>query len=102
MNKPRYQYPQKMGRIMLLGMEEVMGRNGVETVLRFASLDSLSQIEPTSRAASPFSFEVVSLLQRTLEQIYGPRGGRGLALRIGRACGPALSMASRSTGLSLA
>jgi len=63
-----------------------MGRNGMDTLLRFSSLDSLSQAEPATRAESAFSFEVVSLLQRTLEQIYGPRGGRGLALRIGRAC----------------
>lgn len=86
MNKPAYHYPQKMGRIMLLGMKEVMGRNGVDTVLRFASLDSIDQTGPLGRGQSAFSFEVVSLLQRTLEQIYGPRGGRGLALRIGRAC----------------
>src|SRR5688572_24221620 len=32
------------------------------------------------------SFETVSLLQKTLEQAYGHRGGRGLALRAGRAC----------------
>lgn len=86
MNKPVYHYPQKMGRIILLGMEEIMGHNGMDAVLRFASLASIDQNEAVEQAGNAFSFEVVSLLQRTLEQIYGPRGGRGLALRIGRAC----------------
>ena len=86
MNMTPYQYPQKMGRIILEGMEELMGRSGVDTVLHFASLDALTQNDSKPRMESAFSFEAVSLLQRTLEQIYGPRGGRGLALRIGRAC----------------
>ncbi|MBI5839152.1 MAG: 4-vinyl reductase [Chloroflexi bacterium] len=81
-----FYYPQKMGRIILLGMEEVMGRNGVEAVLRLASLDSFIQNYPPARAERSFPFETVSLIQGTLEQAYGPRGGRGLALRIGRAC----------------
>jgi len=86
MDKPAYKYPLKMGRIILLGMEEVMGRNGVNAVLRLASLDSLMENYPQGRADRAFPFETVTLLQSTLEQAYGPRGGRGLALRIGRAC----------------
>jgi predicted hydrocarbon binding protein len=86
MNTTTFHYPQKMGRIILQGMEELMGRNGVDTVLHFASLENLTKSESKARTESAFSFGAVSLLQRTLEQIYGPRGGRGLALRIGRAC----------------
>jgi predicted hydrocarbon binding protein len=82
MNKTEYHYPPKMGRIILLGMEEVMGRKGVEAVLHLASLENYIKNDPP-RA---FSFETVSLIQGSLEQAYGPRGGRGLALRIGRAC----------------
>ena len=81
-----FYYPQKMGRIILLGMEEVMGRNGVAAGLRLASRDSFIQNYPPARAERSFPFETVSLIQGTLEQAYGPRGGRGLALRIGRAC----------------
>lgn len=83
MNKTEFFYPQKMGHIILLGMEEVMGRNGMDAVLRLASLDSLLQDDPSAR---PFSFATVSQIQSTLERAYGPRGGRGLALRAGRAC----------------
>jgi len=83
MKKTDFFYPQKMGQIILLGMEEVMGRNGLASVLHLASLDSLLQNDPSEGA---FSFETVSGIQNALEQAYGPRGGRGIALRAGRAC----------------
>jgi len=86
MSMPTYYYPQKMGRIILLGMEEVMGRNGVDALLHLASLESFIQNYPPARPERTFPFETVSQIQSTLEQAYGPRGGRGLALRIGRAC----------------
>jgi predicted hydrocarbon binding protein len=75
-----------MGRIMLLGMEEIMGRAGVDAVLHLSSLENLIQDSLQLTVDRPFSFETVSLLQRTLEQVYGPHGGRGVALRIGRVC----------------
>lgn len=78
-------YPQKMGRIILLGMEEVISKGGVDAILHLAELDDLIQNYPPSKAEKSFSFEKVSLLLGTLEQAYGPRGGRGLALRTGRA-----------------
>lgn len=81
-----YFYPQKMGRIILQGMEEVISRNGMNTILDLAMLDELKENYPASSPQRTFSFETVSLLQKTLEQAYGPRGGRGVALRTGRAC----------------
>jgi predicted hydrocarbon binding protein len=83
-NAPLF-YPQKMGRIILLGMEEVTGKSGVEAVLRLVSLDTFIENYPPPRADRTFSFETVSLIQSALEKAYGPQGGRGLALRIGRA-----------------
>lgn len=79
-------YPQKMGRIIFLGMEEVIGSGGVDAILRLASLEDFIQNYPPSRAERAFSFEKVSSVQGALEKKYGPRGGRGLALRVGRAC----------------
>jgi predicted hydrocarbon binding protein len=79
-------YPNRMGRIILLSMEEVMGRNGVHAVLKLASLHSLLDNYPADDSERTFPFSTVSSLTNTLEQIYGPHGGRGLALRIGRAC----------------
>ena len=86
MSNESFFYPQKMGRIMLLGMEEVMGVNGVDAVLCLSPLENSVQDSSQVNANHSFSFKSVSLLQSTLEQVYGPHGGRGLALRIGRAC----------------
>ncbi|HAX69757.1 MAG TPA: 4-vinyl reductase [Anaerolineales bacterium] len=86
MNNDAFFYPQKMGRIILLGMEEVVGKSGLNAVLRLAKFDDLIENYPRSSAERTFPFETVSLLPQTLEQVYGPRGGRGLALRSGRAC----------------
>ena len=79
-------YPNQMGRIILLSMEEVMGGNGVHAVLKLASLLDLVDNYPSDNREREFSFSTVSALTDMLEQIYGPHGGRGLALRIGRAC----------------
>jgi predicted hydrocarbon binding protein len=81
-----YHYPNRMGRIILLSMEEVMGRNGVNAVLKLASHPSLIENYPVDDAKLEFPFPVISSLGETLEQLYGPHGGRGLSLRIGRAC----------------
>ena len=70
----------------MTGMEEVMGVHGVNAVLRNASLEQYIQNYPPSRPEREFPFETISQLQIALEQTYGPRGGRGLALRVGRAC----------------
>jgi predicted hydrocarbon binding protein len=81
-----YFYPNRMGRILLLSMEEVMGTNGVNAVLKLASLSSLIGKYPPDDRECIFPFSTISTLTEKLEQLYGPHGGRGLALRIGRAC----------------
>ena len=83
MNSETFFYPQKMGKIIVLGMEEVMGLSGMDAVLQYPPFENLASKLDMER---PFSFEAVSLLQDSLETAYGPRGGRGLALRIGRTC----------------
>ncbi len=85
-NSSSFFYPNRMGRIILLSMEEVMGRNGVHAVLKLASLQSLLDNYPADNAERAFPFSQVSSLTEMLEQLYGPHGGRGLAVRIGRAC----------------
>jgi len=85
-NTVQYRYPNRMGRIILLSMEEVMGRSGVNAVLNLASLRSLIENYPPDDTNLDFPFSTVSNLTEMLEQAYGPRGGRGLALRVGRAC----------------
>lgn len=82
----QYHYPNRMGRIILLSMDEVMGQMGVNAVLRLASLSSLIDNYPPDNTERNFPFSTVSGLTEMMEQVYGPHGGRGLALRVGRAC----------------
>lgn len=79
-------YPNKMVRIILLAMEEVMGRNGVNAVLNLAKLRHLVNNFPPSNFDRQINFDEIGALMYALDEMYGPRGGRGLALRAGRAC----------------
>lgn len=81
-----YFYPERMGRIILLAMEEVLGREGLNSTLRIASLTSFIDQYPADRPDKTFSFETISKLLESLELAYGPQGGRGSALRVGRVC----------------
>ena len=82
----QYFFPNKMGRIVLLAMEEVMGRNGVNAVLNLARLQQYIGDYPANNFEKDFSFESVGQLLQALDEMYGPRGGRGLARRAGHAC----------------
>jgi predicted hydrocarbon binding protein len=80
-----YYYPNQMGRIIFQAMEEVIGRNGVNTILSLASFNRYVENYPPGNDELDVPFEVVSGTMAALEEMYGPRGGRGLALRVGRA-----------------
>jgi hypothetical protein len=83
---PQDFFPNKMGRIVLLALEEVMGRNGVNAVLNLARLQHLIENYPPNDFAKAFSFDDLGQLLQALDEMYGPRGGRGLARRAGQAC----------------
>src|SRR3972149_4289116 len=74
-----YFYPNKMVRIVLLAMEEVMGRNGVNAVLNLAHLHHLVNNFPPNNFDRQVTFEELGAMMRSLDEMYGPRGGRGLA-----------------------
>ncbi|MCA9924891.1 MAG: 4-vinyl reductase [Anaerolineales bacterium] len=78
-------YPNKMGRILLLSMEDVMGRNGLNALLNLIDLRQFIQELPPDNLEKEFDFAFISNINIGLQEIYGPRGGRGLAIRGGRA-----------------
>jgi predicted hydrocarbon binding protein len=78
-------YPNKIGRIYLMAMEEVMGKNGVNAVLNMAKLAHFIDNYPPNNLDKEFAFEDYAALNQAIDDMYGPRGGRGLALRAGRA-----------------
>lgn len=81
----RFFFPNKMGRIILLALEEVMGHNGASAVLNMARLQHRIGNYPANNFDKVFPFEEVGQLFHALDEMYGPRGGRGLARRIGQA-----------------
>jgi predicted hydrocarbon binding protein len=80
-----YTLPNKMGRILLLGMQEILGTQGLNAILSACELPAWSDTYPPDDMRREFAFSDLGRVQAALEQIYGPRGGRGLALRAGRA-----------------
>lgn len=78
-------YPNKMGRIFLSAMEEVLGRNGINTILNHSKQSHLVHHYPPNTLDREFEFTCVSKMLAAMEDIYGTLVGRGLALRSGRA-----------------
>lgn len=78
-------YPNKMGRILLESLEDVMGRNGLNALLNLIDLRKHIEQLPPDNLEKEFDFAYISNINKGLQEIYGPRGGRGLALRGGRA-----------------
>lgn len=73
-----------MGRIVLTAMEEIMGRHGVNAVLNLGKLRHLVNSYPANNLELGFRFSELSTILQTLDDMYGVRGGRGLAMRAGR------------------
>ena len=78
-------YPNKFGLIIIKALEDVMGRNGLNAILNLAGLNKYTENYPPDNLEKGFDFFELSALGVALEEMYGPRGGRGLALRAGRA-----------------
>jgi len=78
-------YPNKFGLIMIEALEEVMGRNGLNAILNLAELGNYIENTLPDNLEKGFDFVEVAAINMALEEMYGPRGGRGLSLRVGRA-----------------
>ncbi|HMM29019.1 MAG: 4-vinyl reductase [Chloroflexota bacterium] len=83
--KSGFYYPNKFARITIDALEDVMGKNGLNAILHLAGLSDLINNYPPDNLEKEFDFAYYTALCVALEEMYGPRGGRGLALRAGRA-----------------
>lgn len=82
--KSGYYYANKFALIILEALSDIMGENGLKAVLNLAHLPELIDNYPLDNLQKEFDFADVSAINQALEEMYGPRGGRGLALRVGR------------------
>jgi predicted hydrocarbon binding protein len=62
-----------------------MGKNGLNAILNLAGVSHYIETPPPDNLEKGFDFAELSAIDQALEEMYGPRGGRGLALRAGRA-----------------
>jgi predicted hydrocarbon binding protein len=97
MNKSTQGSAQQMSQIMLEGVREIIGQAGVNAVLNTVAgtsadtsgLDRTSRPDPVLSRRDPLTatpmYNDMSNIQSALEKLYGPRGGRGITLRSGRA-----------------
>jgi predicted hydrocarbon binding protein len=83
--KSGYYYANKFTLITLKAPEDVMGKNGLNAILNLAHLPHLIEKPVPDNLAREFDFADFTAINMALEELYGPRGGRGLALRAGRA-----------------
>lgn len=77
-------YPYRFARFYLLGMQDVLGTEGLDAILGLAGLTTYLRDLPPDNMERKFDFSILAALSAALEEWYGPRGGRGLSLRIGR------------------
>ncbi len=80
-----YFYPNRIGRVILQSMDEIMGEASVKQVLEVANLEHLNR-KPAGNLAKEIPFEWVSALQAATEEVYGEKAGRSHNHKVGRNC----------------
>jgi hypothetical protein len=78
-------YPNNLARITLLALEDVMGANGLNAILNLAGQSPLIGNYPPDDMDNEFDFSYFSSIIGAMDEMYGPRGGRILAMRAGYA-----------------
>lgn len=80
-----YSYPNRFGLILFDALEDITGRSGLNAILNMAGLSQFLSSPPPDVLDRGFDLANISALNRALNARYGPRGGRGLQLHLGRA-----------------
>ena len=77
-------YPNRFGRITLKAIEEVMGENGLKAILNLAHLTESVDLNLPDDLDKAFDFNILASIGLALEELYGVKGCRGFAQRVGR------------------
>lgn len=77
--------PNRFARYFLKATSEIIGHHGLDAILSLAQIDAYHDDLPPDTLDRDFSFAHMAQLNQALEDMYGVRGGRGMAQRIGRA-----------------
>ncbi|HBG75323.1 MAG: 4-vinyl reductase [Chloroflexi bacterium GWB2_49_20] len=82
--KSGFYYANRFALTSLEAYEGVMGKNGFNAILNLAGLSHLIENYPQDNLEREFDFADFTAIHIALEELYGLRGGRGLALHAGR------------------
>ena len=75
----------KLVRLYLAAIEDLIGSNGVAAVLRLAGLGQLIGQYPPDTFDREFRFADFAAINQSIVDVYGAQGAKGLCLRAGRA-----------------
>ncbi|HYO87081.1 MAG TPA: V4R domain-containing protein [Candidatus Limnocylindrales bacterium] len=78
-------YPNRFGRAFLLALLEVVGETGFSTLMERINAPYDRSTLPPDDMERSIDFALLGALNQALDEVYGARGGRGMALRAGRA-----------------
>jgi len=79
-----FYYPNRIARSFFVAMDEVLGAQGVKSVLEAANLDGYINNYPPDNMDLQFDFANLAAINIGLEHLYGTRGGLGFAMSIGQ------------------
>lgn len=82
--KSNHFYANKVVRLYLLAIEEVIGKNGLNATLNMAHLSNLVDNYPPENLDKEIDFADFSTINMAVEEIYGEKGGRLLSIRAGK------------------
>ncbi|HXV43659.1 MAG TPA: V4R domain-containing protein [Anaerolineae bacterium] len=83
--KSGFYYPNKMVRIYLTAIEEMVSPEAMKTVLNLADLPQFIEAYPPNNMGREVDFADFSAIGAALEKMYGARGERGLGLHASKA-----------------
>jgi predicted hydrocarbon binding protein len=78
-------YPNANLYVLILAVEEVLGKNGLALTLNQGGLSNLVGKYPPNNMDMEVPFSLYGKVQQAIEDFYGPRGSRAILLRVGRA-----------------
>ena len=77
--------PNRIARYMIVTLQDLMGENGLNVILRQSGLPVFKEICPPDTMDNTFDFAIYSAICGAVANTYGPRGAKAFLIRAGKA-----------------
>ncbi len=74
-----------LGYVTFKSCEDILGHGGVNSILTRAKLEHYIDNYPPNNLEKAFPYREYAAFMKAIDEIYGPRGGRVMGMRLGRA-----------------